>query len=263
MSMGDLLEGASYPVRALAVLWRTPGLWRYVVVPVLLNVVVGIVVYVGLLVPGLRAIDGLLVGLPGWAAALAAGLRVVLAVGLLLATGFVLTRFGVVLGSPWYGVLSGRLEAVRAGVAPPGGSGGLGGALGDLGRAVRYEARKLLLVLTVSAFLLPVNLVPGVGAAAAGLGAIALGATVACLDFLDAPLERRSLTFGQKLGVVRRSLPASAGFGLVCFALAGIPLLSLFAVPLCVAAGTLFFCDRIAGPLPSAHSNAPAPPALR
>ncbi len=101
--------------------------------------------------------------------------------GLLLATGSVLARFGVVLGVPWYGALSGRLEALRAGVAPAG-SGGLGGALRDLGRAVRYEVRKLLLVLTTSALLLPVNLVPGVGAAAVALGAIALGATVACLD---------------------------------------------------------------------------------
>ena len=133
--MGDLLDGASYPARALAVLWRTPGLWRFVIIPIVLNVAVGIVVYVGLLVPRLRAIDGLLVGLPGWAAAVAVGLRIVLVVGLLLATGFVLTRFGVVLGSPWYSALSGRLEAVRAGVAPPGSPGGLEG-----GRAVALIA---------------------------------------------------------------------------------------------------------------------------
>ena len=69
---------------------------------------------------------------------------------------------------------------------------------------------------------------------------------MACLDFFDAPLERRRLSFGQKVRVVRRTLPASAGFGLVCFALAGIPLLNLLVIPVCVAAGTLFYCDRIA-----------------
>ena len=46
-------------------------------------------------------------------------------------------------------------------------------------------------------------------------------------------------------------MPASLGFGLVCFVLVGIPFLNLFAIPLCMAAGTLFFCDRIAAQMPT------------
>ena len=48
-----------------------------------------------------------------------------------------------------------------------------------------------------------------------------------------------------RLGLIRRSLPASAGFGLVCLGLISIPLVNLLAIPLCVTAGTLFFCDQI------------------
>jgi CysZ protein len=40
-------------------------------------------------------------------------------------------------------------------------------------------------------------------------------------------------------------LPASASFGFVCLALVSVPLINLLAIPVCVAAGTLFFCDRI------------------
>ena len=41
------------------------------------------------------------------------------------------------------------------------------------------------------------------------------------------------------------ALPATASFGLVSLFLVSIPLLNLLTVPLCVASGTLFFCDRI------------------
>ncbi len=244
--MGGLLSGASYPLRALRVLGRTPGLWPYLVVPVAVNVGVGLLVYAALLFSGLRAVDAFVVGLPSWAAGLGMLLRALLVIGLLLLVGFVLARFGVVLGSPWYSALSARLETLRTGMAPPEGARGLGGALRDVGRSARFEALKLLLVVSVSLLLLALNIVPGLGTLAAGVGWLALGATVACLDFFDAPLERRRLRFRQKLEVVRRSLPASAGFGLVCFVLSGVPLLNLLAIPLCVAAGTLFFCDRLA-----------------
>jgi CysZ protein len=62
--MGQLLAGASYPLRACRVLGRTPSLWPYVAVPVAVNVVVGIAVYAALLFAGLRAIDALLAAAP-------------------------------------------------------------------------------------------------------------------------------------------------------------------------------------------------------
>ena len=243
--MAGLIAGASYPFRALAVLTHTPSLWGYVVVPILINVAAGTVLYLGLLLAGLRGIDALVAGLPAWAAVFGVLLRVLLVVGLLIATGFVLVRFGVVLGAPWYAKLSERLEQLRTGQALPDADSGLGSAARDLGRALLYEAKKLLLVVVVGGPLLLLNLVPVVGTVAAGVGGVALGATIACLDFLDAPLERRRLRFRHKLGVVRRSLPASAGFGLVCLGLVSIPFVNLLSIPLCVAAGTLFYCDRI------------------
>ena len=255
--MGGLLSGASYPLRAVGVLRRTPGLWPFVAVPVVLNILVGIAVYAGLLFTGLHAIDALVTGLPEWAVLFAWLLRALLVGGLLLATGFVIGRFGVVLGSPWYSVLAGRLERQVLGDAAVQEPGGIRGALTDLGRAVRYELKKLVLVTSVSVLLLAMNVVPVLGTVAASVGGIALGVVVACLDFFDAPLERRRLHFRQKLGVIRRAMPASLGFGLVCFVLVGIPFLNLFAIPLCMTAGTLFFCDRIAAQLPTRSPTLP------
>lgn len=243
--MYRFVSGALYPLYAAAVLVRAPQLWRYVLIPLLVNLLVGVTLYAGLLYGGLNAIEGLVAGLPVWAAVFGALLRVLLIVGLLIATGFVLVRFGVVLGSPWYTQLSAELELLRGGQPLPEQGAGLSMALRDLGRALAFELRKLLLVVAIGALLLLLNLIPVAGQVLATAGWIALGATITCLDFFDYPLERRLLRFRAKLRVIRRSLPASAGFGLVCLALVSIPFVNLLSIPLCVAAGTLFYCDRI------------------
>ena len=168
-------------------------------------------------------------------------LHLLLVVSLLLVTGFLLTQFGVLLGSPWYGQLSQQLEEIRAGQSHTIEV----GILTDLWRAILFELKKLVLVAIAGATLLVLNFLPVIGTLAAAIGGLLLTLTIVCLDFLDAPLERRRLRFRDKLKLVLRSLPASAGFSLVCLGLIGIPLINLLTIPLCVASGTLFFCDRI------------------
>lgn len=261
-----LIAGATYPLRALFLLGRTPRLWGYVLVPILVNLVAGIGLYAGLLFPGWRGVNALVAGLdaktdswianlPAWLSWLSvldfldAGLgwllRVVLVLLLLVATGFLLVQFGVILGAPFYGQLSEQLELLRTGKLPAAEPQTAATILRDIGRALAHELNKLGLAVKVGVPLLLLNLVPGVGTAIASAGGVALAATLVCIDFLDAPLERRRLPFREKLGAIRRSLPASGSFALVCLGLVSVPLLNLLAVPLCVASGTLFFCDRI------------------
>lgn len=167
-------------------------------------------------------------------------LRVLLVMILLLLTGFILLQFGVLLGAPWYGKLSEELERLQTGqlqiiqINP----------IQEVWRAILYELKKLVITIGIGIPLLFGNFFPGIGTLAATTGGITLAATIICLDFLDAALERRRLQFRQKLGMIRRCLPASAGFALVCLALVSIPFLNLLAIPVCVTAGTLFFCEQ-------------------
>ncbi len=241
-SLVDLVVGLTYPFRAIAVLHHSSGLWGYVIIPLVLNIVLGILLYAGLLVTGFVAIDELTANLP---AALEVIARIFLAIVLFVVIGFIMVRFGVVLGSPWYGQLSEHLEKDRTGSAPPAEPLSVRGVARDIWRALMFEVKKLLLVLGVTLLLLLLNLIPAVGALTFVVGGTLLGMTIACLDFLDPPLERRRLKFRVKLGSIRQSLPASAGFGLVCFALVSIPFINLLSIPLCITAGTLFFCDYI------------------
>lgn len=253
----SLLAGATYPFRALVVINQHRRLWSYILVPILVNIVVGILVYAGMLFAGFQAIDNLLAGTPEWATLLAVVLRVVLVVALFMTTGFVLLRFGVVLGAPWYGQLSERLEHifVEEKIKPHKTTAAT--ILRDIWEALSFELKKLLLLVVLAVPLLLLNLLPVLGSLLSSIGWIALGATIVSLDFLDPALARRRLSFRQKLATIRRSMPASIGFSLVCLALISVPFLNLLAIPLCVTAGTLFFCDRIWA---QQGFRAPAPP---
>ncbi|MBE9180290.1 EI24 domain-containing protein [Oculatella sp. LEGE 06141] len=313
---GSIVVGATYPFRAFWFFVRQPNVRIYVLMPILINVVLGITLYAGLLFLGFRAIDTIMANLPTWAAdashwsvhlpdwplnwphwqiniprwsipwpnrwtislpdwfgnlpnwsptlpgwfanlprwgllILIGLLRVVLTFVLLLVTGFILLQFGVLLGSPWYGKLSEEIEKTRTGQVALIEV----GLAQDVGRAVLYELKKLAVGLGCGMPLLLLGFFPGVGTLTASIGGILLAATLVCLDFLDSPLERRRLRFRQKLGVLWRSLPASASFGLVCFGLVSIPLINLLAIPLCVTAGTLFVCDRVLPELPSSKPS--------
>jgi CysZ protein len=244
--MSDLLAGVSYPLRALGMINRNPRLWRYVVVPILVNLAVGAVLYLGIYVGALRALEAQFGGAAesGLGAVFFWVVQALLAVTLAVGIGFVLVRFGVVLGSPWYGQLSEELENMLTGRTRPAHKLSAGEILGDIGRALQFEGKKLLLVLAIWLPSLLLLLIPAAGGLLyAGIG-IALGATIACLDFFDGPLERRRLGFRQKLGTVRRLLPGSASFGLVAFGLVSIPVLNLLAIPLCVAAGNILVIEH-------------------
>lgn len=266
MVIRGLVAGATYPVRALTILQRQSHLQPYLIKPILINFLIGVGLYLGLLLPGWHSVNvatvtmnewlnSLITNLPTWLGALAYVivalgwlLRGFLMVGLLLLIGFLLVQFGVILGAPWYGQLSEQVEQLRTGEVKIVEV----GIVRDISRAILFELKKLVLMLAVGLPLLLLSFLPGTGTLISAIAGISLAATIVCLDFLDGPSERRRFSFRKKLRIVSVSLPASASFGLVCLGLVSIPFVNLLTIPLCVTAGTLFWCDRI---LPKLDQN--------
>lgn len=301
----NFLAGPTYPLRALRLFLAQPTLRRYMLVPIAINIVLTIGLYLGLLLPGLdgidrftQALEALLqswegvapttlgpltwgpfhLGLGQWAVDLGpwhlgpwnlagfnldflsdlAGwigglLRVLLTLGLFLGSGFLFAQFGTLLGAPWYGKLSetierhqtGQLQSIEVGL------------LGDVGRALSYELKKLLILVLAGIGLLVLNVIPAAGTAVSTILGLGTASLLVGLDFLDSPMERRRLRFRTKLSWVLR--PGTMPFALTCLALVSVPLLNLVTVPICVASGTLFFCDRIWPNLPGATESTHKP----
>ena len=239
----ELLAGLSYPLRALALFKQYPRLWRYVLVPIGVNIIVGSVLYLGLFATLQTQLQARLAESP-FGTVLIAILGFLLALLLAVSIGFLLVRFGVILGAPWYGQLSEELEGILTKNVHKPAALTLGSAAYEIWRALLFESKKLVLSLSgwlLTLLLLLIPLAGGVLSTALGL---LLGSLIACLDFFDGPQERRRFRFRQKVGTVWVTLPGSLSFGLVAFGLVALPVVNLFAIPLCVAAGNLFVIER-------------------
>lgn len=263
----SFVAGALYPLRVLSLLQQIPQLWSGIVIPIVVNVVVGMILYASLLIPGWRAIAQGTASIPNWLATQIARspewlsrwlmwipsvatvfdelLQGLLALLLLVMTGFLLVQFGAIFGAPWYGMVAEQIEKERLGELPVMGSPSLGRIAHDIWRAIAFQLKKLLLLVVIGIPLLLLNFFPPIGNLVASVGGVALAALMVVLDFIDPPLERRRLRFRTKIGMLIRTIPASVSFALVCLGLMSIPFLNLIMVPVCVMAGTLFSCDRI------------------
>ena len=254
-----LLTGASYPFRILIFFKQNPSLWSYIIIPLILNLILGIFFYLQLLrweaevfeiltLKGMAWLNQIVLNLPYWLQNLdiififlIEFFKLLLGLILLVLTGFILAQIGFLLGMPWYSKLSEKIESIKLGkitiIEVD--------FLTEIKRALLYEFKKIILLVFIGLPLFLCNFLPGFGTLVATIGGLSLTAILTCLDFWDQPLERRRLRFRDKLGLIAKSFPSSAGFGYMCLFLISIPLLNLVTIPLCVAAGTLFVCDRL------------------
>jgi CysZ protein len=255
----SFFSGVGYPLATLKVLLKNPQFLSYIIIPVWVNLVLtlffyGFFLYYGWPITQNWLIDltlwfeGFIDNLPQWLdfltylwVALFWILRLLVSIIFLGVTGFIFAQFGVLLGSPWYGKLSEKLEKFRTGKVTIIEV----GIIKDIWRAIAFEVKKLILAIFIGIPLLLCNFFPGIGTLISTVGGITLTATLTGLDFVDAPLERRRFRFRQKIRLLGSQFPSSAGFSLVCLFLISIPLINLITIPICVASGTLFFCDRI------------------
>lgn len=258
----ETFSGFSYPLRALRLLGQNPRLLLYVLFPIGVNILLGAALYAGIFIPAWSSLQELLADysawhqawieqLPGWlgflsffAVLLAWVLRILLIGGLFFVLGFLLVQFGTILGAPWYGRLSEKVEETVSGSV----TGIEVGFLRDIARALAFEGMKLLLMAGTAVLGLFLQLIPALGTLLAGVISLFLAILLVCLDFLDPPLERLRLPFFQKVRTVFRHLPGSAAFGIVVFFMISIPVVNFITIPLSTAGGTLFYCDRIRHP---------------
>lgn len=259
----DLIAGATYPIRALFFILKRPLLSTYIIIPILVNITVGATLYFFTLRPSLNfaksiianfsnKFDTWIANLPTWLNFLSFFDNIIgnialtiLVIFLSIIIGFILVQFGVILGAPWYGALSEKLEKARLGELPPALPFTLENMVAEITRSLGFELRKIQLLISFGLPTLLLNFIPVLGSILSVISWSSIMSTIVGLDFINAPLDRRRLSFKEKLSIFSQNLPASGTFGLVCLGLVSIPLLNLLVIPLCVAGGTLFFCDRI------------------
>jgi len=235
--MNDFTKGFMTLWRALPLLGK-PGVKRYVILPLLIN----IVLFIGLFwISGNyfgELVEYLLHWLPGWLQWLSALLWILFALLAVLLLFFSFSFVINLVGSPFNGLLAGKIEQYLTGTAPPGSARPLWQEIGlILFNEVKkwgYFAVWAILILVISLILSPL----------APLWWFFFSAWAMSLEYLDYPLGNHGMVFSdiRQHAATRRML--YLGFGSAVTVALLTPLVNLLVMPLAVAGATLLHVER-------------------
>lgn len=243
----NFTAGASYALKGFSLI-RRPGLRRYAVLPVLIN----LVLFSALSWYGMSQfkalVDRFLPEDSGWwAGALTIVAAILVGLTLLVIVFFSFTLVLNLVGSPFNGLLAEKVERVLShqAVATPGGAGRF---FASIFLSIKAELRKYLyfaiLGLGVLIVTLLLNIVPGLGVLLAPLLSFLFGSWVMALEYLAYPMDNHDILFPEVRKWARGNRMLSLGFGVMVLLLTITPLVNLVVMPAAVAGATLMWSER-------------------
>lgn len=239
-------DAFGYLLRGLHLV-RTPGLRRYVAIPLLVNIlcfgVLGWLLW--------DSFDNWLDQLSwfddasgmGFLALIGTLLRWLAALILLLASAYAFTLFANVIGAPFNGLLAERVQRHLTGVPPEQGS-AWREFLTALPRTIHGEIAKWIYLALWLVPLLLLQLVPLINVVAPLL-LFTFGAWMMAIEYMDYPLGNHGLGFRQVRATLRARRGLALGFGTSVALVTLIPVVNLFVMPIAVAGATALYVERM------------------
>lgn len=222
-----LFRGFFAPFRG-AIYVARERLWRHMIVPVVLDLALGLGTMVAAHRFWRKELDGMLQSSPvvGW---------ISLTVMMLLGGVLLFILLQPLLSAVFCDRLAETVEKRVSGSAPS------APLLHSIGKALLHGLAKLALYALAFGAAFVVTL------STAGIGAVvgvALGAIFLAYDGFDYPLARRSATFRGKWAYIAKNPGLALGFGLGSYVLYLVPLAFLVAPPFCAVGATLAYLEN-------------------
>lgn len=227
-----------------------PGLKRFVVIPVTINVAVFAILLWVAIDQFEALIAYLMPQLPDWLSWLSWLLWIVFGAASVLLVFFSFSVVANLIAAPFNGLLAEAVERHLTGQAPPDGN-GLTAALKAAPGAIVDEIRKLLYFAKWAIPLLLLFLIPVINVAAPFLWAL-FTAWMLALEYSDYPLGNRGMKGAEQRAALRSRRLAAFGFGGAVMVATMIPLLNFLVMPAAVAGATALWVKRL--PPPSANA---------
>ena len=234
--------GAGYLLKGFGLI-NAPGVRRWVVIPLMINVVLFAALFYAAYNHFGQLVDWLMSYLPQWAQDwLAWLLWPLFFIAASVIVFFTFTVVANLVGAPFNGFLAAAVERHLTGRAPAGSGRGLAA---EVWHAVKGELRKLLYFAGWALVLLVLSFIPVVNFAVPVLWAL-FGAWMLALEYLDYPLGNQGRSFPQVRAAVRRRRLAALGFGGTAAIVTLVPLVNFIVMPVAVAGATAFYCRELA-----------------
>jgi CysZ protein len=237
--MLSAIDGFFLPFQGLRLIMR-PGLRRYVLIPLFLNILVfGGLVYLA----GIYFDDFMDRWLPSqsWLEFLRWFLWLLFAIAYALALFYGFTLVANLIGAPFNGLLAAQVEEKLTGERPAEADESL---LKAIGPALAGEIGKIAYMATRALPLLVLFFVPGLNILVT-IGWILFGFWFLAIEYADYPMGNHGLRPRAQRTLLRRKRVKSLAFGAGVTALMLIPVLQFAAMPAAVAAATRLWVDDL------------------
>lgn len=236
--MRDVSRGFHDLGNALQFLKRHPRLYRWLIAPALVSLVLLTAIVLG--------ISHASAPMAAWAAShvphVLAGIvhwlvRLVVVAGLGVAAALMFVAVVGLISGPFCEKLSEEVEEELTGIkAPPF---VFATFIKELLVSIGHALRRLLMSLLYIVGLFLLNFVPGIGTAAAVIIGAYIAAKGSAYDCYDAVMARRGMTYDQKLAYLEGTNGRSLGLGIAVTALLFVPVVNLFVLGIGAVAATL------------------------
>ncbi len=235
--MHELATGVGDIGRGLAVLRAHPKLWKWIIAPAVVSLLLLAAAVLGVLHLVGPVVDWATAHLPGWLAAVGWIVTALLVAALATAALLLFTSVAGMIAGPFNEQLSEHVEAELTGRPPPPFSPREfvhGAAI-----SVVHGVRRLAAALVGLAIVFAVGFVPVVGTIAAIVLAAWFAGTAAAYDCYDAVFGRRAMAYRDKLAFLAGHRGRTLGLGLAVSGMLLVPGLNLIALGVGSAGATV------------------------
>lgn len=240
--MSSPLKGFLYFVNGFMLMLK-PGVFRYAVWPLIINVVIFAAVTMLAISEFGDLLDWLLSFLPGWLDWLRYLLWPVFALALGLLFFFTFTLVANLLASPFNAPLAHAVEVHLGKVS--GQSAGRVPLIRSVLKSFNSELRKLVYIVVRALPLLILFVIPVVNIAAPFLW-IVFSAWMLTMEYADYPMGNHELDFHQQMAILKKRRFLSLGFGGTVTLALMVPGLNLIVIPAAVAGATKMWVKELA-----------------
>ncbi len=234
------LAGALYLLKGFSML-RLPELRRFVLVPLIVNILLFASMSVLLYSSLNDFILQLVAGLPEWLQWIDWLIWLLLGISIILFAYFTFTIIANIISAPFNGILAEAVEDYKLGKKENNAS--MGNVFAEIIPALKDEGRKIFYSLSRSIPLLILLLIPGINFIASMLWLL-FGTWILSLQYLDYPLSNQKILFTQQRSLLKTKRWLIFGFGGAVMLGTMLPIVNFFIVPSAVIASTLIYIDH-------------------
>ena len=229
------LGGLGYWAAGFRLMW-TPGLRRFTLIPLLINILLFAAAGWLLLEYAGGWIEGML---PDWLDFLYWILMPVLVLGLLVVTFFSFTLVANLVAAPFNALLAAKVERHLTGRSPQGDETGL---LAGAAQAFAGEIGRLLYLAAWAIPLLILWLIPGINLLAP-FAWFVFSAWMMSLEYVDNPAGNHGLSFREQRRRLRKRPALTLGFGSLMTLMTMVPVANFLAMPVGVCGATKMWVE--------------------